>query len=278
MNSAVDDIEKRPVSKQLRHRRRDLWWRAKLRFGKQYGPPTDCRTMPDADCPELAVGAVALGAKYRDWGLTMLRSLRGCGQFKGPVYIVTDDPRAFAGEDNVCTIAVPPVRPRLVAKSCKLLLAEWMPTREFLYIDTDLVVTGPVAPWYRAMQPLLDTAPVLCYPDRKPYDGAFHSGLILAETRRAVPVYRRWLRLLRSGQYEFDQQSLAIVAQQGDVLHMPGDDFTLLPDMLAVDEVIPRFVHITNGMIRKHSETELRNFLSQRLGVERMPESFGRGA
>src|SRR5699024_6532108 len=126
--------DERRLSRRLRHRRRELLWKARLRLGRSYGRrPT--RTQPDPACPELAIGAVAMGEKYADWCLTMLTSLRARGAYRGPVYVITDLPALFEPLDNVVVVAVPPTRHRLIAKGCKQVLMHYVAEAVFLYLD-----------------------------------------------------------------------------------------------------------------------------------------------
>lgn len=266
---------RRPWTKRLRHRRRDWVWRGHFYWGKACGRPSG-HARAWSRHPEVAVAVVAVGPTYWDWAKTMLASLRGKGGFDGPVYIATDNPRAFAQEGNCVVVPVPATRHRLVAKSCKLLLMRWVEQPVMLYLDADLVVTASVEAWYLRVRGGLGTLPLWAYPDSNPFPGAWHSGLLLVDRRRAAPLYRRWLAAVRSGRYRFDQECLAEVACGTAIGRFPAGDFEFLGEIRDLEATPPCFVHITRGLIRKYPEAALRRYLQKTLGVERLPHSFGR--
>ena len=283
----MNDSQNRPVSsqalpkargwsKRLRHYRRDFVWR------RGFNPPRP-GSLPagraDPACPDLAVAAIAISRKYADWCLTMLASLRDNGGYTGPVYVVTNRPEMFADEDNVFCIEVPYSRVRLISKSLKPMLFEWLVQRYVAYIDADVIVTGPIAPWYeRAYKRLATVAsPLLTYEASNPVAGSFHGGLLFAERERALPFLRTWLAMLRSGRYLSDQVALRRVAQAATPAYYDDHSFSYLYRLLDHErDDIPTFVHITDRMIQDHPADALRTYLAHVLGVARLPQHFGR--
>lgn len=274
MSAATENPgDERPLSRRLRHRRRDLLWRLRLRWGRGYGKRA-AQVRPDPACPELAIGAVAMGDKYADWCLSMIASLRGRGEYSGPVYVITDLPDLFEALDNVVIVAVPPTQHRLIAKSCKQVLMEYVEEPVYLYLDSDLVITSSIHAWYRRMKPELERAPVLCYSDVKPCPGAFHGGVVLVNRENGMPIIRRWYGMVRTGRWGSDQACLYAVAGDDGPAHLPQEGFMFLRHMVDNDQQVACIVHITNGIIREYARPELEHYMANQLGVTRMPSSF----
>lgn len=267
-----------PRKKRWRHRRRDALWRLRafVRFGAR--PPV----APLAPCPAfpgLAVATVAVTPKYQDWCLSMIDSLRHAGAYAGPVYVVTENPAAFEGLENVAAIAVPATRHRVLIKSLKPLLSRWVPAPVLLYLDADVIVAQPLRPWYQTARGMLPRYPLLAYPDSKPVPGSYHAGVLLADLRRARPLLERWLAKLRSGYHHLDQVCLKAVADPTLIGYFPDRDFAYLHRCLAPapgtePEPPRRFVHVTNGMIEDHSPEALASFFRQSLGLRRLPRAL----
>ncbi|RJS94702.1 hypothetical protein D3260_02695 [Salinisphaera sp. Q1T1-3] len=261
--------------KRLRHHRRDLQWR------RRFSPPIPGSLdhgVADPRCPDFAIGAIAVSRKYADWCLTMLQTLRDRGSYQGPVYVVTDHPAMFADLANVFCIEVPYSRVRLLSKSLKPMLFEWLPQRYVAYVDADVIVTGPIADWYdNALQRLDEVdSPLLTYKANNPVADSFHGGLLFAEREAALPFLRRWLAMLRSGRYLSDQVALRRVATDTTPAYYADAGFSYLYRVLDGErDVPPTFVHITDRMIKDHPPQALRTYLSESLGVARLPDHFG---
>ena len=266
-------LEPRSLPRRLRHQRRDLIWRARLRFGSDYGR-RDAATRPDPACPELAVGAVAMGDKYADWCLTMITSLRDRGAYQGPIYVITDLPELFEPLDNVVVVHAPPAGNRLIAKGCKQVLMHYVSEPVFLYLDSDLVVASPLAAWYETMKPALATWPLLCYSNDKPVDNAYHGGVVLVDMKRGMPIVERWEKVVRSGRWQSDQTCLYSVAGPDGPGHFPDTGFILLRYLFDGAGAEACIVHVTNKVIREYPREEVQRYLSQELGVTRLPQSF----
>lgn len=271
----------RTLRQQLRHRRHDWQWRRRLK--REYR--LSCAAgREDSKFPGLAVTAIAILPKYHDWCLTMIDSLRNAGDFDGPIYVVTEDPTPFEGLNNVLVIVVPYTNYRLVAKSCKVLLLDWVREPNLLYIDADMIVTRPLVDWYARAFGKLEQLPLVLYTCGMPRDGAYHSGLMLMDRERVRPFFDRWLALMRSGRYRFDQESLLSLGDDRSIALFDDDELVFLHEILGHNtgdsESRPpgTFVHVTNGMIRRYSEEELKAYLSGVLGLKRIPNSFGRDA
>lgn len=263
----------RRFKRQLRHRWRNWRWRRTLRRDARYGLLTGS-AVPDPAAPELAVGAVAMGAKYADWCLTMLASLRDRGAYRGPVYVITDLPELFGELENVRVVAVPATRHRLIAKACKQVLMHYVEESVFVYLDSDLVITSPFVDWYRAMEPYLSRAPVLCYPDTKPCEGAFHGGVIMLDTRHGMPIIGRWQQAVASGRWGSDQACLYSVAGEDGPAHMPEQGMLILRRLSAADAADSCIVHVTNGAINGYPREQLLAYLENELGVTRLPRGL----
>ena len=264
--------ESRRLTRQLRHRYRDLRWRLAARGAKVVG-----ETEPDPQVPELAVGAVGMGRKYADWCLTMVTSLRERGEYQGPVYIITDLPEYFAQLSNVRIIQVPPTSTsyRLIAKSCKQHLMSYVTEAVLVYLDSDLVITSSFADWYRRMASGLSEYPMLCYHDNKPCEGAFHGGVVVLDTKRGMPIVHRWQKAVRSGRWGSDQACLYSVAGADGPGHLPNQGLTFLRTLLRRGEKPECIVHVTNGAIKEHPSEALLEYLTEELGVTRLPREFG---
>ncbi len=281
-NIVVDPAElptPRSFGKRLRHYRRDWSWRLRLRRLPR-DPVPEGRA--DPQCPDFAVGAIAISRKYCDWCLSMIDTLRRAGEYSGPVYVVTNRPEMFAEADNVFPITVPYSRVRLISKSCKPMLFEWLPHRYVAYIDADVIVTAPIAAWYRRARERLArvAAPLLTYRAGNPLPDSFHGGLLFAEREAALPFLRRWLGMLRSGRYLSDQVALKRIATADAPAYYDDEGFIYLYKLVegspeGARTEPPTFVHVTDRMIQDHPPEELKAYLSDRLGVARLPEHFG---
>ncbi len=277
----------RTLSQRLRHRRRDWQWRRRLRREARF-PAKAGRE--DPNFPSLAVTAIAILPKYHDWCLSMIDSLRKRGNFQGPVYVVTEDPKPFEGLDNVLVIVVPYTRYRLVAKSCKQLLLDWVSQPNMFYIDADVIIARPLVEWYGRARKKLAEKPLVLYTGNMPAPGAYHAGLMLMDRERVRPFFDRWLKLIRTGRYMFDQESLLSIGNEDHIALFGDDELVYLHQILGPDradydpgehpdlEPPGTFVHVTNGMIRRYSAEEIKTYLSQVVGLERIPTSFGSDA
>ncbi len=244
-----------------------------LKLRGKYGKRST-NTQPDPECPELAVGAVAMGDKYADWCLTMISSLRGRGAYRGPIYVITDLPHLFSDLENLVPVPVPPTRHRLIAKGCKQVLMHYVEEPVFLYLDSDLVITSSLSNWYRMMKPSLERAPVLCYSDIKPCDNAFHGGVVLVDMQRGMPIIERWQSVVRSGRWGSDQTCLYSVARDDGPAHFPAKGFMLLRGLFEGSNDVACIVHVTNGVIREYPREDIEAYLTDRLGVTRIPNAF----
>lgn len=277
----------RTISQRLRHRRHDWVWRRSLKRHAAFPEKTGRK---DPNFPGLAVVTIAVLPKYHDWCLSMIDSLRRRGDYHGPIYVVTENPAVFDGLDNVRVITVPYTRYRLVIKSCKQLLLDWVDEQTMLYIDADIVIGKPLHEWYARAADKLVHKPLVLYPDEKPLPGAYHGGIMLVDRERARPFFQRWLKLIRTGRYLMDQQSLYSIRDTSYIDTFDDDELSFMHKILGsasdaaeADQDEPAepprtFVHVTNGMIRKYSAEEIKAYLRRVVGLERMPTSFGRDA
>ncbi|MBO9469672.1 hypothetical protein J7355_06140 [Endozoicomonas sp. G2_2] len=275
----------RTISQRLRHRRRDWTWRRRL---KDEARLPDAPGREDKDFPGLAVYAIAILPKYHDWCLSMIDSLRKRGNYHGPVYVVTENPKPFEGLDNVQTIVVPYTRYRLVTKSCKQLILDWVGEKTLLYIDADIIIGKPLFEWYQRARPKLALKPLVLYTGNMPVAGAYHAGLMLMDRARVRPFFDRWLRLIRTGRYQLDQWSMHSIITEDDVARFEDEELIYLHQILGPDRanfdpsehraMTPpgTFIHVTNGLMRRYSADEIKAYLSHVAGLERIPESFGR--
>ena len=268
----------RSWAKRLRHRRRDLLWRVRLR---RQGIELPVLVRHDPAFPELAVVAIAISPKYHDWCLSMLDSLRAGGRYTGPVYVATEDPTPFAGLDNVATIVVPGTRHQLIIKTLKTLLPQWLTERFLLYIDADIIVAKPLKAWLEQALKRLESHPFLAYPDDKPIPGSYHGGFFLIDRKRALPFINQWRRKLRGGFYLRDQSALKSVEDTNAIGYFLDQELIYLHTCIDLKSgerhVSPTcFVHVTNGMIRQYPPEKLQQYMRSVLGVRRMPTSLGR--
>ncbi|HET7315583.1 hypothetical protein [Salinisphaera sp.] len=208
----------------------------------------------------------------------MIETARRRGAYSGPIYVVTDLPAQFASLDNVFPIEVPYSRVRLLSKSLKPMLFEWLPQRYIAYIDADVIVTAPLADWYRKSRKRLAevASPLLAYEVDVPVPRSFHGGLLFAEREAALPFLRKWLGMLRSGRYLSDQVALRRIATPSTPAYQTDTDFCYLYQKLDGSfRDQPMFVHITNRMIQEHPPEKLTAYMRNELGVSRIPSYFG---
>lgn len=277
----------RTFSQRLRHRRRDWQWQRRL---KQEGRFPTGPGQEDPNFPDLAIATIAIQPKYHDWCLSMIDSLRKRGNYQGPVYVVTENPQAFEKLDNVQVVVVPFTRYRLVAKSCKQQLLDWVSEKNMLFIDADVIIGKPLAEWYkRSLSKLADKSLVL-YTGNMPVPGAYHGGLMLMDRERVRPFFDRWTKLIRTGRYLLDQQSLESIRDESYIAKFNDDELVYLhrviglkhpdfdPENPAHITAPATFVHVTDGMIQQYSAEEIKAYLLHVVGLERMPTIFGRGA
>lgn len=259
--------------RRLRHYRRDFQWR------RRFKPPRSVPAgRPDSRCADFAVAAIAVSEKYADWCLTMITSLRQWGDYAGPVYVVTDYPEWFTPLDNVFTISVPYSRVRLLSKSLKPMLFEWLPQRYVAYIDADVIVVDSLLDWYRRCRRRLAEvdSPLLTYEVDRPMPRSFHGGLLFAEREPALPFLRSWLKMLRSGRYLSDQVAMRRIATEAIPAYYRDEDFCYLYQRLDgsfTDRIT--FLHITNRMIQEYPPASLVAYLRDQFGVSRLPAHFG---
>lgn len=271
-----------PRKKRWRQRRRDLLWRLRARVRRKPSISDKALRM-DPDFPDLVVATIAVSAKYQDWCLSMIESLREAGGYKGPIYVVTETPAVFETMDNVAAIHIPSTSHRLLIKSFKALLARWVPADRYLYIDADVVIAAPLAPWYDRVAQYLRHHSVLAYPANNPVRNAYHGGILLVQRMAARPFMDRWLWMLRHGFHHSDQVCLKAIADESYLGYLSvGDasgEFTYLYRILDAPEdaekVAPGiFVHVTNGAIRNYAPETLKHYLREHLGLSRLPRHF----
>lgn len=236
------------------------------------------------------MAAIALQPKYHDWCLSMIDSLRKRGDFHGPIYVVTENPEPFQSLENVLVIVVPFTRYRLLAKSCKQLLLDWVAEPTMLYIDADVVIGKPLLPWFQRAREKLKERALVLYTGNMPAPGAYHGGLMLMDRMRVRPFFQEWLKLIRTGRYLLDQDSLHSIARDDVIARFDDDELVYLHKILGPgdvgfdlgDEVHQQspatFVHVTDGMIRKYPAERIKAYLADVVGLDRMPTQFGRDA
>ena len=262
-----------------RHRRRDASWRWRLRRAGLVIPAARAR---DPAFPDVAVATIAVSPLYHDWCLSMIDSLRQPGGFAGPVYVATEDPTPFDAIPGVYPVVVPPTPSSLVIKTLKPLLHQWLREPRLLFLDADVLVARPLAPWLVESLPALESTPVLTFPDVKPVPGSYHTGVLLSSRERALPLMRRWRRTLRSGRFHIDQGALKSIEDASQLGYFPGHSFAYLNQCidapLQPGEGAPAcFVHVTKRMIEHHPRAELAGYVREVLGVRRLPRALADG-
>ena len=220
---------------------------------------------------DLAIGAIALGERYVAWSKYLLDTLRRHGGWCGPIHVATDRPDAYAGLEGVH-----PERTAggddLAAKLLKTSILEWVPARRVLYLDVDVLVGGPIAPFLAAIDGFWREHTIALFRERSTPE-PFHCGLFAVDRDVSGDLLARWRAGLGPDRRR-DQVAFAAAARQGDV-QLLDDRFLHFPTPASYrNGTRATFVHVTfTGRQLRVPPSTIARYLRRGFGVE-LPTSL----
>lgn len=218
--------------------------------------------------PDIAFCTIAIGKDYHHMSLTMLKTLRRNGGFKGPVYIFTESPGIYKGLDNIYPIRVPTPKSIMAIHQYKTLILENIPYEYITYIDADILIGGPLTKWLNEAMKESAAHPIVLFWDYGSTGHFYHGGLFLVSRRVAKPLLTRWRRLIWIGRYSRDQKALKkAIKGENDVCIMPKDEMIFVGQSQASTEMIGTFNHVTSRARKTLPPENIKN-LARILGIE----------
>jgi hypothetical protein len=179
-----------------------------------------------------AVVMIAASSMAADKMVDMsIASVRRYGNWRGPIYVLTDRPDCFdasAKEFGVTVVSIPEMLNILEIKALKMSLFEYLPEdlKGVLYVDVDIVVTRDLDDFLfdseqkiNRMRGKFDMAMFLDAAGH--YVGfcsgceKWHSGVIIMRRGQGSGCLAKWKEILLSGKYGTDQQSIDEAERQG---------------------------------------------------------------
>jgi len=221
---------------------------------------------------DLAVGAIAVGERYVAWSKYLVDTLRRLGGYRGPIHVATDRPDAYAGLDGVHPVRVAG-GDALAAKRQKMRIFDWVPAQRALYLDVDVVVGRPIAPFLEAIDGFWERRPIALFRERSTPE-PFHAGAFAVDRDASRGLLDRW-GAAHGEDRPRDQVALATVATECDV-HLCDDSFLLFPTRDTYRTgARATFVHLTfTGRQLQVPPSTIARYLRSRFGVE-LPVSLG---
>jgi len=220
-----------------------------------------------AFCPDFAIAIIGVGPRYSVWARTLIHGLRGRGKYDGPIYVVTDQPTAFAGLANTHSIRIASARHAMVIKASKTFLYDWIPERFVLYLDADILVGDDIKPWCEQALECLKGHAALFYPDPSSRSMPYHGGLMLIDSDTAGPFFKSWRRCFASGRYRQDQEALLSCAESFDLGRPPASGLSFPDPQYVRDGERDCFIHLTSYRYSQLGHDVCATYLTDVLGL-----------
>lgn len=220
----------------------------------------------------FTVGAIAVGERYVAWSKLLVETLRRNGGYPGDVYIATDLPYAYAGLPGVHPVRVAAGRDAMAAKQHKATILDWVPGERVVYLDVDVVIGGPLAPWWSAVDGFWEKRRLATFRERTMPE-PFHAGVMIFDRAASRPIAERWGEAIRSGMQR-DQAALATVATADDVLLMPDEHLHFPTRETYRTGRRATFVHVTfTGRQLQVPPSTIAGYLRRSFGARELPMS-----
>ena len=156
-----------------------------------------------------------------------IKSVRRLGMFRGPLYVLTDNPMCFAHleEYKISFIQIPKLPDIKSIKLLKTKLFEYIDNesiREILYIDADILITRELSLFFYDYISIIngedrkeEDFDYAAFPDAKGHFAGFcsgcdkwHTGVMIFKRELGLQCLNSWANMLTSGKYPTDQESL----------------------------------------------------------------------
>lgn len=196
-----------------------------------------------------------------------LASIRKYGNWKGPVYVLTDRPSCFettAIEYNIKIVTIPKTESILDIKAFKPKLMNYLPdtVTGALYIDVDILVTKDLSEFLYDAETLIhangDNFDHAMFLDAAGHFAGFcsgcekwHTGVMILRRNMGNTCLSEWEKILLSGKYGTDQESIDEAENQGkcpNSVALPSKHLMFAKDYLALMLTSSRtFLHLTGA-------------------------------
>eukprot|EP01041_Mallomonas_annulata_P011368 gene11368-23793_t len=204
-----------------------------------------------------------------------IASIRNIGRWRSGIYIITDKPNCFTNavkQYGVSIITAPETTSLIAIKAMKANVFKYLPANinSVLYLDSDILVTRNLNSYFRdihvVLQSQFNTAwnhtdssigfDIGLFRDSKGHFVGFcsgcdkwHTGVIWLRRNQGTECLLAWERILRSGKYSTDQESMDEAEQQQACKHIltfPSRHLMFAKDYIALALTSDRtFLHLT---------------------------------
>jgi len=211
-----------------------------------------------------------------------IKSVRKLGMWRGPLYILTDNPMCFSNlEEYKISFIEIPKQPDI--KSIKLLktkLFEYIDNqsiREILYLDADILVTKELSTFFYDYIGLLNKEErkeedfdYASFPDAKGHFAGFcngcdkwHTGVMIFKRELGIQCLDTWASILSSGKYPSDQESLDNSQEYcHNAIELPSKHLLFAKDILGFLFLREyTFLHLTGANKLSEQNYIYRNFI-----------------
>lgn len=180
-------------------------------------------------------------------------SLRKMGAYHGEIYLITDSPSCFDESSKTLdlnVVTVPPAKSLIEIKSMKAKLFQYIPesVKSILYLDVDILVAKSLTSFIRdlniqkmyrmtVMDPATKYVTAVTNASEAIDFGAFydckghylgwcagcekwHTGVLWMQRNRGSKCMQAWEKILLSGRFDTDQESLDAAEQEGACTHL----------------------------------------------------------
>lgn len=196
-----------------------------------------------------------------------IASIRKYGNWKGPIYVLTDRPECFsntASEYDVTVVTIPTAASIIEIKANKPKLMSLVPlgADTVLYLDVDIMVTKDLSEFLFDAENLIQAKgsnfDFAMFLDAAGHYVGFcsgcekwHTGVIVLRRQSGGDCMAAWQKILLSGQYGTDQESIDEAERQKkcpNAVALPSKHLLFAKDYLAVALTSSRtFLHMTGA-------------------------------
>jgi hypothetical protein len=246
-------------------------------------PPAQTREISPDWKPSTLNAIVFIGAgemasdRMIDYSIA---SVRLYGGWKGKIYLLTDRPGCFVDTRTsyaVDVITVPEMKTIVDIKSLKAKLMTHLPdsVTGAIYLDVDIVVTKDIRPFLYDAETQIQTTngqfDLAMFLDAAGHYVGFcsgcekwHTGVVVLKRGHGQECLAAWERILQSGTYSTDQQSMDQAELNGECKHLialSANHLLFAKDYLAVLLTNSRtFLHMTGAGRMSEQDVFYRSF------------------
>ncbi len=214
-------------------------------------------------------------------------SLRKVGQWKGGIYVLTDNPSCFTSSINTFNVIPVKVSPALAKnimdiKALKTRLFEYLPVEidTIVYMDVDIVVQRPVAHFLmdvsNSVKKMGNDFDIGAFPDAQGHYMGFcsgcekwHTGVLLLKRYSGKECLKAWGKIISSGEFHTDQESMDAAEQRGacsNTLTMSPSYLLFAKDYIGMALTSGHtFVHLTAAGRLESQDYLYKNYIVPRL-------------